>query len=252
MCKQLVVYVMVSIFLFASTSAYSWAADVVFSYSGEKSDDDVTFSSEDEAFSKAVNAGFTLAKSSIAERGQEFVDGIQRGIHCGKIILATGDSWLRYPGKADLVQELARLQWAVYSSADYGDTLEDMLYNKGQLWPIRVRLSNLQKYNEEAPFPENRMKECELSNAYNNRFPKAILISAGGNDLIVSALRYMMEYEASSYDGTINSAFLDAMVGRLGRMMTEYISALIMICNATLSRADCTQYPNISSRLRLR
>ena len=87
------------------------------------------------------------------------------------------------------------------------------------------------------------MKECELSNAYNNRFPKAILISAGGNDLIVSALRYMMEYEASSYDGTINSAFLDAMVSRVGRMMTEYISALIMTCNVTLSRADCTNTP---------
>ena len=87
------------------------------------------------------------------------------------------------------------------------------------------------------------MKECDLSNAYNNRFPKAILISAGGNDLIVSALRYMIEYEASSYDGTINSAFLDAMVGRVGRMMTEYISALIMICNATLSRADCINTP---------
>ena len=81
-----------------------------------------------------------------------------------------------------------------------------------------------------------------------NRRPKAIILSAGGNDLIVDALNVMLEYEASSATHVIDPVISGGFFHRIQRMLAEYVSAIDTLCGKVFpdpgdSRAPCRSIP---------
>ena len=84
-------------------------------------------------FTKATTAGKRLVTKLIDRPNGNFYGQRLSAIDCGRILVTEGDSWLDYPVYADITSELAKRNWAVFSSAKYGDTLASMLYNRSQL-----------------------------------------------------------------------------------------------------------------------
>ncbi len=87
---------------------------------------------------------FNSARSTGTQLVRDIVDQTARGVRgkrfaavdCGRILVTEGDSWLDYPLYSDIVSELENRHWAVFSSARYGDTLAEMLYDKSQIYSI--------------------------------------------------------------------------------------------------------------------
>ncbi|MYC27518.1 MAG: hypothetical protein F4X63_05930 [Nitrospira sp. SB0662_bin_26] len=87
----------------------------------------------DDEFSRATNAGAQLAARLVNPPEGNIYGERLEAIDCGRILVTEGDSWLDYPLYADIRSELGKRNWAVFSSATYGDTLAAMLYNRSQL-----------------------------------------------------------------------------------------------------------------------
>ena len=181
------------------------------------------------------------------------IHSIQRSVACGQILIAEGDSWFEYPG-SDIVRELERLGWDVKSSARRGDDLESMLYDDDQLRDV---YSDMIKVLQMRPMTNYRGRDnCPIDE--NHGIPKAIILSAGGNEILGHALFLMLEHRKSSayyvdddepnrpvYQSAVNDNIRSGTFERLTRTLIEYISTISNLCETIVQPYDiqCTNIP---------
>lgn len=198
----------------------------------------------DEARRLALEKGSELAAAETHLFDQR-LDKMDVAVYCDQVLIAEGDSWLEYPGKADIVSELEEREWLVISRAHHGDELEDLLYEEGQLFSVAGAF-----YRARTDYNRKRLRLLEADKSWDCRYdlpdlyaetdrertpvlvPKGILVSAGGNDLISRALLLLLEHGKSSSDGALNNEILDGLLRRMSRMWIEYVAAISEICQA--------------------
>ena len=174
---------------------------------------------------------------------------LKRGIQCGDIVIAEGDSWFDYGYRQDIISELEEMGWVVYSSAHYGDTLEYMLYGDGQIESVYSYLVKIHKNSEisqnSSYFSEDIECLVEGPNYEGGyiRFPKAILLSFGGNDILGKALAFLLEHGDSSADGELNPQIKKGLFVRIERMLIEYISTVRSLCIGVFEHDGCKSIP---------
>lgn len=95
------------------------------------------------------------------------------------VLIAEGDSWFAYPG-TNLVKELERLGFAVFSTAENGARLEEMAYSTDRLIDLRGEMVKAQRQYEE-------------------ELPRALILSGGGNDVVHESLWLMLNHASSGY-----------------------------------------------------
>ncbi|MDE2813691.1 MAG: hypothetical protein OXM01_11735 [Gemmatimonadota bacterium] len=151
-------------------------------------------------------------------------------IACGQLLVADGDSWFDYPWKSDIVSELEDDgQWAVLSAAHHGDTLEEMVYGGGQLASLYRVLSRAFLYSRIIGYDGLDFADCRHDVA-RDAIPKAILLSAGGNDILGGLFPYLLEHGGSSASDVLNARMVAGLFYRLERILVEYISAIGYMC----------------------
>lgn len=128
------------------------------------------------------------------------------------VLLAEGDSWFDYPLE-DVLSALELRGYDVESVAHMGDLIEDMAYAKGQFAKLAQRLEKLIEQE---------------------RTPKAVLLSGGGNDLAGSEFAMLLNHAASSLPplnedvvkGVIDRRLRDAyatILSGITRISAEYL-----------------------------
>ena len=188
----------------------------------------------EDAFHRAVEKGRHLAGEAIY---QSYIPGIlsDLAIGCGRILVADGDSWFNYPLRADIVSALETLEpenWAVFSVAGSGDTLESMMYDNSQLSSFYRILARAFFFHEIVDYDAKDNGYCSDS-VPRDAIPKAIILSAGGNDVLGDELSFLLEHADSSVvaDDRVNPLLRRGLFYRLERILVEYISAIRRICN---------------------
>ena len=171
---------------------------------------------------------------------------IRKAVECGQILIAEGDSWFQYPFKSDIVDQLRREDWIVYSTAHYGDTLESMLYGPRQLssvYSVLVQLKEMLVTTGTTSQPES----CKLEK--DNGLPKAILLSAGGNEIVGKHLEFFMDHADSSNlsisdadKNGLNDAIEFGLFRRLSRLLYEYFVSVSHLCNVVYQE-KCEHIP---------
>lgn len=135
------------------------------------------------------------------------------------VLVAEGDSWFNYPW-TDILHLLEDEHgYDVESTAHFGDTIEQMAYTGGQL----ERFS--------------RLLEKQLRRG---RIPKAILLSAGGNDLVGmgygTEFGMLLDHAASPAPG-INQQMISGLIDQRGRLAyCTILSAITEICQEWIQR----------------
>lgn len=204
-------------------------------------------------FDVAAQSGAAVASNSIQQYA-EFRNTFERAIVCGQILVAEGDSWFNYPTRTDIVDALRDKQWAVFSDAHHGDTLEDMLYGNHQLGAlyqllevIGIHKFQIDRFNEIANREGTDQRDCQYDVA-RNHYPKAILLSGGGNDVITREISFLLEHGKSSHIGVLNEEIVHGLFRRLNRILVEYLFAVSYVCRNVFNDAqngDCSNVPII-------
>ena len=171
-------------------------------------------------------------------------DRLARGLRCGQILVAEGDSWFNYPLKSDILGQLRNLEWVIYSSAHYGDTMESMLYDSGQLESIYRNFMLININNKMARGEHYDISGCLIDTQ--NRFPKGILLSMGGNDILENALQFLLEHRQSSLynndeDTNINQDIKNGLFRRITVTLIEYINTIMSLCSTVYG--ECNNIP---------
>ncbi len=133
------------------------------------------------------------------------------------VLVAEGDSWFSYPW-TDILRLLEDEHgYDVESVAHYGNTVEEMAYSGGQL----ERFS--------------RSIEKQLRQG---RVPKAILLSAGGNDLAGAGAEFgMLLDHARSASAGLNEQVASGVIDQRGRLAyITILSAITQVCQEWLQR----------------
>ena len=68
-----------------------------------------------------------------------------------------------------------------------------------------------------------------------DRLPKAIFLSAGGNDLLLQTFKMILEYKASSAPAPFDSLLLRGFLRRIQRMTVEYVYAIQRLCEVVIN-----------------
>ena len=130
-------------------------------------------------------------------------------------LLTEGDSWFDYPVYGDAVNALKHLGYKVENVAHFGDTLESMAYQDDQLL---------------------RLSEKAADMAQDRKVPRAILLSAGGNDLIHEFQVYINHHNSNL--GPVNAALIEALfTERLLPAAIHWISAAQEISRSNFGKA---------------
>lgn len=144
-----------------------------------------------------------------------------RGKRAGSagLLVAEGDSWFDYPFHSVLAALERRLGFEVESVAHRGDSAEEMAYDAAQLAGAARLFERL---------------------ARQDRRPRAILLSAGGNDVVGSEFRVLLNHRDSGLpplseavvrgvvDERVRSA-LASVLGALGELSRHYFGAALPI-----------------------
>ena len=190
------------------------------------------FGEEGDEYGRAIETGRDLATLAISgHEWQRMSSDIAK--KCGQILVADGDSWFDYPLRPDIVSELEKKQWAVFSAAHYGDTLESIMYNNSQLSAFYRTLADALFLGTIIDYDELYVANCNYNNTISrDSIPKAIILSAGGNDVIVDKLAFLLEHAHSSAIGNnrMNQQIKNGLLYRLERILVEYISAIRHVC----------------------
>ena len=142
------------------------------------------------------------------------------------ILLLEGDSWFDLPWPhTDVADRLKNLNYAVVSLATHGDTLENMAFN-GQLQELVAQFRNLIRQE---------------------RFPTAILLSSGGNDIVGHSLKVILNHSSSSASKTTSNGnieevpwqtiILDRTLERFQSNTVDFLAAISILCQ-TLSAEE--------------
>ena len=196
---------------------------------------DESYRLSDTAYSAAVETGKEIARIVLVDedyRREQFL----RAIACGQGIIAEGDSWFDYPVRQDIVDRLEDLGWAVFSGASAGDTLRNMLYNEKQRLSLNNELYDAftsgKLYDASTSGRNTRgvsVADCQ-HDVTREGYPKAILLSVGGND-IIDAMEFLLEHGDSSSDEAVSTQVKNGLFFRLHRTLVEYISMIQTLCS---------------------
>jgi lysophospholipase L1-like esterase len=117
------------------------------------------------------------------------------------LLVAEGDSWFDYPG-TDVLEELEEIfGYDVTSVAHRGDTLESMAYGRRQLDGLNRKLERI---------------------ARTNRTPRAILLSAGGNDIAGEEFVLLLNHARSGLN-TLNEEIISGLIDVRMRAGYEFL-----------------------------
>ena len=156
------------------------------------------------------------AKADMAlnrRRRRSAVRSAVRGL--GGLIVAEGDSWFDYPF-FDVLQELEdAFNYKVESVAHKGDTLEQMVYDRGQVDQLARAL---QKVKAEG------------------KIPKAILLSGGGNDIAGTEFSVLLNHKDSGLPTLNEQVVAGVFDTRLRVAMIELLGAVTHLCHVTFGR----------------
>jgi hypothetical protein len=123
-------------------------------------------------------------------------------------LVAEGDSWFDYPG-TDVLSELEeRWGWDVHSVATKGDRVEQMAYMDGQLEEFTKLIKKLIR---------------------NNQTPHAVLLSGGGNDLVVERFGTLLNHANSSTPG-LNLEIVNGIMARAQDAYVTLIEEVTRVC----------------------
>jgi hypothetical protein len=130
--------------------------------------------------------------------------------------VAEGDSWFDYPG-SDVIDVLEDVHgYAVNKVAKAGDTAEQMAY---QDWQLAKFIRVIEKI------------------ASNAREPKAILLSAGGNDVAGEPFGTLLNF-ANAPDPGLNEVIANEFIeGRVQLAYIRIISAITTVCRERFGKA---------------
>ena len=187
-------------------------------------------------YDRAAIQGVRLAQSAIQE-SESYRKRSDIAFRCGQVLVADGDSWFDYPLRADIVSELERSQWAVFSAARHGDKLESMMYDEGQLSSLYRTLARTFFYDSVFSGDRFNYETCDYDMP-RNYLPKAILLSAGWNDIVGDELAFLFEHGESSDTQQINTHVVDGLFCRLNRILIEYVSAIRHMCQMIYRQYD--------------
>jgi lysophospholipase L1-like esterase len=131
------------------------------------------------------------------------------------VLVAEGDSWFDYPWN-DIIELLEdRHAYDVESVAHKGDTVEEMAYSGGQLEEFTRRLEKLIRRHD---------------------IPKAILLSAGGNDVAGLEFKILLNHASSPVAG-LNQQIVSGVIDeRIRFAYVTIISAITRICEVRTGR----------------
>jgi lysophospholipase L1-like esterase len=137
------------------------------------------------------------------------------GSRSAGVLVAEGDSWFDYPWN-DIIELLEdRHAYDVESVAHKGDTVEEMAYSGGQLEEFTRRLEKLIRRHD---------------------IPKAILLSAGGNDVAGLEFKILLNHASSPVAG-LNQQIVSGVVDeRIRFAYVTIISAITRICEVRTGR----------------
>ena len=142
--------------------------------------------------------------------GVRFPPGTSAGL-----LVAEGDSWFDYPFH-DVLEELEeRFNYSVESVAHRGDTVEEMVYDTGQLDRLARRLEKL---------------------ARADRRPKAILLSGGGNDVAGDELAVLLNHRRSGLPPLSDAVVAGVIEERLRAAIVSLASAVTELVQRGASR----------------
>lgn len=160
-----------------------------------------------ESFSLAMTAQPHLASLQVAAGAKAARPGV---------LLAEGDSWFDYPGSdvLDYLEDVYHYQ--VESLAHAGHRVEDMAYADGQLDDLARKLERL---------------------IVDQKPVRAILLSAGGNDLLGAEFGMLLEHVNSGLD-PLNARVVEGVIDL--RVRTAYVhilTKLTVVCTEKLGQA---------------
>ena len=154
-----------------------------------------------------------------------------------EVLILEGDSWFNLPFHADIAEELEKLKnpkYAVMSGAEPGDTLENMAFG-GQLSKMAAQFRRLSEFDKS---------------------PKAILLSAGGNDIVGPSFEFLLHHSQSTAFGQSGNnqrqeEILVPALKRIQSYLIHYIASISEMCTSLYSgnlestRANCSKIPII-------
>jgi len=152
--------------------------------------------------------GREQARAVLARRRRRSAFGRAAAGSAG-LLLAEGDSWFDYPF-FDVLGELEDVfAYEIESVAHKGDTLEAMVYDSTQL---------------------DKLARKALKLKSDERIPRAILLSAGGNDIAGEEFSVLLNHRGSGLSPT-NPQVVEGLIGeRLRMAMIELLSGVTHLC----------------------
>jgi hypothetical protein len=118
------------------------------------------------------------------------------------VLVAEGDSWFDYPFYDVLGMLEDDFHFRVESVAHKGDTVESMAYDESQFAAFERKLEHLQ---------------------HDNRTPRAILLSGGGNDIAGDEFAVLLNHAVSGLP-PLNAKVVDGIINE--RLRFAYVSLL--------------------------
>ena len=124
-----------------------------------------------------------------------------------KILVGEGDSWFAYPGSNVLDSLEFHFNYDVRSAASNGDTLEDIVYSPKQIDRLVRKLDKLRR---------------------RGKTPKALLLSAGGNDVAGKELEILLNHQSSGLE-PVNQEMLRGLMSRLEAAWSHYFDIVALL-----------------------
>ncbi|HEX8153462.1 MAG TPA: SGNH/GDSL hydrolase family protein [Thermoanaerobaculia bacterium] len=130
-------------------------------------------------------------------------------------LIAEGDSWFDYPG-SDLLDWLEQAGYNVESVARAGDRAEMMAFGRGQLEKFAAAVEKV---------------------IGRGQTPKAILLSAGGNDIAGNEFGFLINHAGSPKEGFNDSIVRGVIDERIADAYLHIIRKITALCEMMLGRA---------------
>lgn len=136
------------------------------------------------------------------------------GIESRGVLVAEGDSWFDYPWKDVLSCLEDEHGYDVESVSHKGDRVEEIAYGGGQLEEFSRKIEKLIR---------------------DNKIPKAILLSGGGNDIAGDEFGMLLNHKSSPIAG-LNGKVVDGVIERIATAYVHILSAITELCSRTVNR----------------
>lgn len=127
-------------------------------------------------------------------------------------LIAEGDSWFDYPG-SDILDWLFQLGYSIESVARAADRAETMAFGRGQLDKLAIAVEKVIAAQHK---------------------PKAILLSAGGNDIAGTEFGFLINHAGSPREGLNDSVITGVIDERVQDAYVHIIRKVTELCQRML------------------